>query len=95
MLQKYEQNNALRLSFLMSVPVAIASIIVDVIFGNGSIFGTLDLITIIITTLTSFLMGYLTIELLLRLAKKINFGYFCILYGIVAFLIIIPFVVFA
>ena len=95
MLEKYEQNNALRLSFLMSVPVAIASIIVDVIFGNGSIFGTLDLITIIITTLTSFLMGYLTIELLLRLAKKINFGYFCILYGIVAFLIIIPFVVFA
>ncbi|MHA2038842.1 MAG: undecaprenyl-diphosphate phosphatase, partial [Promethearchaeota archaeon] len=93
LLEKYEQNNALRLSFLMSVPVAIASIIVDIIFANGSIFGTLDLATIIITTLTSFLIGYLTIELLLRLAKKINFGYFCILYGVIAYFIIIPFIV--
>jgi undecaprenyl-diphosphatase len=93
LLEKYEQNNALRLSFLMSVPVAIASIIVDIIFGNGSIFGTLDLITIIITVIISFLMGYITIELLLRLAKRINFGYFCILYGVIAYVIVIPFIV--
>ncbi|GAI74228.1 unnamed protein product, partial [marine sediment metagenome] len=58
---------------------------------EGSIFGTLNLFTIIITTLVSFLMGYLTIELLLRIAKKINFGYFCVLYGVTAYLIIIPF----
>lgn len=93
MLEKYEQNDALRLSFLMSVPVVIASIIVDILFGEGSIFGTLDLITIIITTLVSFLIGYLTIELLLRIAKKINFGYFCVLYGVIAYLIIIPFII--
>ncbi len=77
----------------MSVPVVIASIIVDILFGEGSIFGTLDLITIIITTLVSFLIGYLTIELLLRIAKKINFGYFCVLYGVIAYLIIIPFII--
>jgi undecaprenyl-diphosphatase len=93
LIKKYDQDDALRLSFLMSVPVAIASIIVDIIFGNGSIFGTLNLITIIITTLISFLIGYLTIDLLLRIAKRINFGYFCVLYGIVAYLFIIPFIV--
>lgn len=91
LLEKYTQDNALRLSFLMSVPVVFASIIVDIIFGEGSIFGTLNMITIVIITLVSFLIGYLTIELLLKLASKINFGYFCILYGIVAYLVIIPF----
>ena len=95
LLEKYEQNNALRLSFLMSVPVVIASIIVDILFGEGSIFGTLNLITIVITTFVSFSMGYLTIELLLRIAKKINFGYFCVSYGVIAYLIIIPFIVFS
>ncbi|MFW9825417.1 MAG: undecaprenyl-diphosphate phosphatase [Candidatus Thorarchaeota archaeon] len=91
LLEKYNQEYALKLSFLMSVPVAIASIVVDIIFGQGSIFGTLDLITILAITLTSFLIGYLTIELLLFIAKKINFGYFCVLYGVIAYLVIIPF----
>jgi undecaprenyl-diphosphatase len=93
LIEKYEQNDALRLSFLISVPVVIASIIVDILFGEGSIFGTLELITIIITTLVSFLIGYLTIELLLQIAKKINFGYFCVLYGVIAYLITIPFII--
>ena len=93
LLEKYEQKDALRLSFLMSVPVVIASIIVDIIFGDGSIFGTLDLITIIVTTLISFLTGYATIELLLKLASKINFGYFCIVYGVIAYVVIIPFII--
>ena len=90
--EKYDQDNALRLSFLMSVPVTIASVIVDIIFGGGSVLGTLNIFTIGIIVLVSFLIGYLTIDLLLRLARKINFGYFCILYGIIAFLIIIPFI---
>ncbi|MFW9894784.1 MAG: undecaprenyl-diphosphate phosphatase [Candidatus Thorarchaeota archaeon] len=91
LLEKYDQENALKLSFLMSAPVAIASIFVDIVFGQGSIFGTLDLITILIITLTSFLIGYLTIGLLLLIAKKINFGYFCVIYGVIAYLVIIPF----
>lgn len=95
LLEKYNQDNALRLSFLMSVPVAIASIIVDIIVGEGSIFGTLNFFLIISTTLISFLVGYLTIEVLLRVAQKISFGYFCILYGVLAYLIILPFMIIA
>ncbi|MFX1378335.1 MAG: undecaprenyl-diphosphate phosphatase [Promethearchaeota archaeon] len=90
LLEKYNQDNALKLSFLMSVPVVIASIIVDTLFGNGSIFG-FGVILISITTLISFLVGYLTIEVLLRIAQKISFGYFCISYGLVTYLIIVPF----
>ena len=92
LLEKYNQDNALRLSFLMSVPVAFASITVDFIFAEVSIFGILDPFLIVTTTLISFIMGYLTMELLLRVAQKINFGYFCILYGMIAYAIIIPFI---
>ncbi|MHA2005774.1 MAG: undecaprenyl-diphosphate phosphatase [Promethearchaeota archaeon] len=92
LLKKYDQDEALKLSFLMSVPVAFASILVDLIFGEGLIFGVLDLLTIVITTLVSFITGYLTIEFLLRIAQKTSFGYFCILYGVIAYIIIIPFI---
>jgi len=91
LLEKYDQDDALRLSFLMSVPVAFASIIVDIIFGEG--FGTLNLFIIISATLTSFIVGYLTMEILLRVAQKVEFGYFCVIYGIIAFAIIIPFII--
>ncbi|MFX0104083.1 MAG: undecaprenyl-diphosphate phosphatase [Candidatus Hodarchaeota archaeon] len=96
LLEKYNQDNALRLSFLMSVPVAIASIIVEIIvniFGGGSIIGTLDIFIILGTLLVSFLVGYLTIEFLLRVAQRISFGYFCIVYGVVAYLVIFPFII--
>ncbi len=93
LLEKYNQDDALRLSFLMSVPAAIGSIIAEIIFGEGSILGTLDLFIILGAILISFLIGYLTIELLLRVAQKISFGYFCILYGVIAYLIIIPFII--
>ena len=91
--EKYEQNQSLKLSFLMSVPVVIASIGVDILFGEGSIFGTLDIITILTITVISFIVGYLSMEVLLRVAQKVNFSYFCILYGIISFIIIVPFMI--
>jgi len=91
LVENYEQDHSLKLSFLMSVPVILASIGVDIIFGEGSIFGSIDLPTILIITIVSFLIGYLTIEVLLRIARRVNFGYFCILYGVIAFIIIVPF----
>ena len=91
LIENYEQDSALRLSFLMSVPVVIASIAVDIIFGEGSVFRILDPITIIIITLISFIIGYASIEILLKIAKRIQFGYFCLLYGIIAYAIILPF----
>ena len=89
--EKYDQDQSLRLSFLMSVPVAIASIGMDIIFGEGSVFGTIDVLTILVITVVSFIVGYLSMELLLKIAQKINFSYFCILYGVLSFVIIVPF----
>lgn len=91
LIENYEQDSALRLSFLMSVPVVIASIAVDIIFGEGSVFRILNPITIIIITFFSFIVGYASIEILLKIAKRIQFGYFCLLYGIIAYAFILPF----
>ena len=92
--EKYDQDQSLKLSFLMSVPVVLASTGMDIIFGEGSVFGTIDIFTILIITAVSFIVGYLSMELLLKIAQKINFSYFCILYGVLSFLIIIPFMLF-
>ena len=92
--EKYDQDQSLKLSFLMSVPVALASIGIDIIFGEGSVFGTIDIFTILIITAVSFIVGYLSMELLLKIAQKINFSYFCILYGVISFIIILPFMFF-
>ena len=92
--EKYTQEQSLKLSFLMSVPVALASIGMDIIFGEGSVFGTIDIFTILIMTAVSFIVGYFSMELLLKIARKINFSYFCILYGVVSFMIIVPFMFF-
>jgi undecaprenyl-diphosphatase len=89
--EKYNQDQSLKLSFLISVPVALASIGMDIIFGEGSVFGTIDIFTILIITLVSFIVGYLSMEVLLKIAQKINFSYFCIFYGVVSFAIIVPF----
>ncbi|MFW9783695.1 MAG: undecaprenyl-diphosphate phosphatase [Candidatus Heimdallarchaeota archaeon] len=90
LLEKYTQENALKLSFLMSVPVALASIVVDILFGGGYMLSVLDPLTIIIVTIVSFIVGYLSMEILIRISKKVQFGYFCILYGIIAWLVIFP-----
>ncbi|MBY9012456.1 MAG: undecaprenyl-diphosphate phosphatase [Candidatus Lokiarchaeota archaeon] len=92
--EKYNQDQSLKLSFLMSVPVALASIGMDIIFGEGSVFGTIDIFTILIITLVSFIVGYLSMEVLLKIAQKINFSYFCIFYGVISFAIIVPFMFF-
>jgi undecaprenyl-diphosphatase len=92
--EKYDQDQSLKLSFLMSVPVALASIGMDIIFGEGSVFGTIDIFTILIITLVSFIVGYFSMEILLKIAQKINFSYFCIFYGVISFAIIVPFMFF-
>jgi undecaprenyl-diphosphatase len=94
LIEKYDQDQGLKLSFLMSVPVVLASIGMDVIFGEGSVFGTIDIFTILIITAVSFIVGYLSMEILLKIAQKINFSYFCILYGVISFVIIVPFMFF-
>jgi undecaprenyl-diphosphatase len=76
LLKKFDKKTALRLSFLMSLPVVFAGNIVlnlsEVTITSGNLLGLAS----------SFVLGITTIHFLLKLAEKINFGLFVIGFGI-------------
>ena len=76
LLRKFDDTSALRLSFLMSLPV--------VLFGN--LFLNLNNFTLTSATiyglLASFIFGLLTIHILMSLSKRINFGWFVLVFAV-------------
>ncbi|MFH0906781.1 MAG: undecaprenyl-diphosphate phosphatase [bacterium] len=76
LLKKIDDADALRISFLMSLPIVLVGNIIfnlrDFVFSEEALYGLLF----------SFIFGLLTIGLLLKLAKRINFGYFVLIFGI-------------
>lgn len=76
LLKKFDDTSALRLSFLMSLPV--------VLFGN--LLLNLNNFTLTSVTiyglLASFIFGLLTIHALMSLSKRINFGWFVLIFAV-------------
>ena len=78
----FEPEQAFRTSFLLSIPsVLIAEIIFNMF--EPTIFD-LNIITALVT---AAITGFLSIDLLIRLAKKIRFSLFCFLFGILYIII--------
>ncbi|NHJ06312.1 MAG: undecaprenyl-diphosphate phosphatase [Candidatus Heimdallarchaeota archaeon] len=90
LIEGIEEEDALRGSFLLSVPAVlggnILTLIVDLIQGDFSFEG-IPWYGMILAFIVSCGIGYLTIDLFLRLARKINFGWFCIAVGSLALVI--------
>lgn len=76
LLRGFDDTVSLRLSFLLSMPIVLAGNI----FLNIKAFA-LDA-TAFMGLFFSFVFGILTIHYLLRLASRINFGYFVLIFGI-------------
>jgi undecaprenyl-diphosphatase len=74
--RKFDDVQSLRLSFLMSLPIVLVGNIVLEI-RNFSVTAQ-DLVGI----LTSFVFGMVTIHALLAFARRINLGYFTMIFGI-------------
>lgn len=74
LLRKFDDTTALRVSFLMSLPI----VLVANIFLNISDFSQVITSASIYGLLASFIFGLLTISALMKLSKKINFGWFVI-----------------
>jgi len=76
LLRKVDDENALKLSFLLSLPIVLA----------GNIILNLEMFTSISSAalwglVLSFIFGLATIHILIKLARKINFGYFVGIFG--------------
>lgn len=76
LLKRFDGAAALRISFLMSLPIVLA--------GNIVLnFGQFNFSQEALAGLAfSFVFGILTIGALLKLARRINFGYFILVFGI-------------
>ncbi len=82
LLKKFDDTTALKLSFLMSLPIILlGNILLNIgdiaqTFATASIYGLL----------TSFIFGLLTIHALIKLSKRINFGWFVLVFAILMML---------
>ena len=78
LLRKFDDTTALRLSFLMSLPI----VILGNIFLNLPDFANIITSASLYGLLASFIFGFLTITGLLKLSKKINFGWFVLIFAV-------------
>ncbi len=72
-----ERQTALDFSFLMSIPIIIASLVYQLIFADYSTaFADLNIIGLVLSTLTAFLSALLGLWLMKKVVKNINLVYF-------------------
>ncbi len=83
MFRGYSAGEALRVSFLVSIPAVLG---VEVLLGllKTSTFDILFIPGII----ASFIFGLVTIKSLVKVAEKINFGFFCLGFGFIIILFV-------
>ncbi|MBU2101295.1 undecaprenyl-diphosphate phosphatase [Patescibacteria group bacterium] len=76
LLRKFKDTQALKLSFILSLPIVLIGNVVlntsQFIFTWGSLIGLV----------MSFIFGLITIHFLLRLSERFQFGWFVLLFGI-------------
>lgn len=76
LLRKFDDTTSLRLSFLMSLPIVLAGNIIlnvkEFVLTSTAIYGLIF----------SFIFGILTIHGLMKLSKKINFGWFVLIFSV-------------
>jgi undecaprenyl-diphosphatase len=77
----FSQEEALHLSFLMSIPATIGIIIIESFQGTILSIG---IPAIIAGVFAAFIVGYLAIDILLRFARNVKFDIFCIVFGMIA-----------
>lgn len=75
----FSAEDAFKLSFLMSIPVSIGASLGSLIIKSNFIFDQ----NILATLFSSFIIGYLSIDILLKLARRIKFWKTCLLLGII------------
>ena len=79
LLRNYDARSALKLSFLMSIPAVLAAEVGLAMLGRI----TLDVYSFV-SVASSFVFGLLTIDVLLKVGGRINFGNFCIFLGVLS-----------
>ena len=89
LMQKIDRETALRFSFLMSVPAVVGILGLDIL-GGGAIPPSVDLSDFVIIEVIVFAVGLASMELLLRLARRVDFWKLCLILACIAIAFGIP-----
>ena len=78
--RRFDSESSLKISFLMSVPAVLAAEI-----GLNAMKGlpALGSVEVILGCLASFIVGIISIDLLLRIARKVNMWILCLVLGLI------------
>lgn len=82
LLRGYEGSASLRLSFLLSIPASLGAAILVVVTGGG-LPGISPLVAVVALA-TSALVGYVTIDALMRFVERVPFWLVCVALGALA-----------
>lgn len=80
-----------RFSFLMSIPVILASLFYELIFDGGAIAFKDNILQIFVGFVVAFLVGMLAIKFMLKIIKKKKFAWFSIYLVVLSILTLIFF----
>lgn len=75
LLKKFDDSSSLRLSFLMSLPIIFFG---NIIINYKELFFSINSL---VGIFSSFIFGLLTIHIMMKVSKKINFGWFVIIFA--------------
>lgn len=79
LLRRFHEEDALKMSFILSLPIVlIGNIVLNL---DGMFFSIESLVAF----LTSFIFGYITIHGLLKLARRMNFGWFVFIFAMLLY----------
>lgn len=76
LLRQFDDEVALKLSFLLSLPIVLAG---NILLNSEYLYFNLSNL---VALAASFIFGLLSIHWLLALARRINFGYFTLVFGL-------------
>ncbi|MHA1943125.1 MAG: undecaprenyl-diphosphate phosphatase [Candidatus Thorarchaeota archaeon] len=89
LMQKIDKETAMKFSFLMSVPAVLAILVLEVLTGSTLPVGV-DTLDLILIEGIVFVTGLLSMEFLLRLARKISFWKLCLVLALIAIVFGVP-----
>ena len=83
LLRGINQEKAIKLSFLMAVPAIVGALILELPQSHSQISSLLTLSALF----SSFLVSFLMIEAMMKVAKSLDFSKFCFFFGLIALLV--------
>ncbi len=82
LLRGHDGPNSFRLSFLLSIPAALGGALIAVLDSGG--IPSLSPLTAFVSIVTAAMVGYITIDALMRLVERVSFWAVCVGLGLLA-----------